>query len=129
MVSFSQIISAVDTHTAGEPTRIILSGLPSIKGNTMAEKKRCMIEPGKPETVVALDTPAGLVEGNAKIEGGRVVEVSVINISSFLYAGDVEIELPGIGKINIDVSFGGNFFAMAPAKALGVSLHPSNISS
>jgi proline racemase/trans-L-3-hydroxyproline dehydratase len=38
MAQFSQIISAIDTHTEGEPTRIVLSGLPSIRGTTMAEK-------------------------------------------------------------------------------------------
>jgi proline racemase len=38
MAEFSRVISAVDSHTAGEPTRIILSGLPPIQGQTMAEK-------------------------------------------------------------------------------------------
>jgi proline racemase len=38
MARFSHIISAVDSHTAGEPTRIVLSGLPPIRGQTMAEK-------------------------------------------------------------------------------------------
>jgi len=194
MARFTHVISAIDTHTAGEPTRIILSGLPPIQGGTIAEKKRYMMEhldhfrtllmqeprghrdmfgaiitppttnrgqygilfmdndgyldmcghgiigitaalieigmipPKEPETIVAFDTPAGLVEGHAKIERDRVVEVSVSNVSSFLYARDVELDLPGVGKITIDVSFGGNFFAMTPAKALGVSVHPDNIS-
>lgn len=193
MARFSHIIVAADSHTAGEPTRTVLSGLPPVLGATMAEKKQYMMEyldhfrtllmqeprghrdmvgaiithpttgrgqygilfmdssgyldmcghgtigvtmtlieigmvPSKePETIVAFDTPAGLVEGRAKIEGGRVVEVSVANVSSFLYAREVKIDLPGIGKITIDVSFGGNFFAMTPAKALGVSIQPENI--
>jgi proline racemase len=38
MVNFTQVISALDTHTAGEPTRIVMSGLPPIRGETMAEK-------------------------------------------------------------------------------------------
>lgn len=38
MAQFSQIISAIDTHTEGEPTRIVLSGLPPIRGTTMADK-------------------------------------------------------------------------------------------
>ena len=44
MARFGHIISAIDAHTAGEPTRIILSGLPTIPGNTMAAKKRYMKE-------------------------------------------------------------------------------------
>jgi proline racemase len=38
MARFDHIISAVDTHTEGKPTSIILSGLPVIKGDTIAEK-------------------------------------------------------------------------------------------
>ncbi len=194
MAQFSHIISSIDTHTAGEPTRIVLSGLPSIPGDTMAEKKQYMMErldhfrtllmqeprghadmfgaivtppttkqgqygiifmdsggyldmcghgiigittafiemgmvtPEEPETVVTFDTPAGLVEGRARVEDGRAVEVSLSNVPSFLYTKDVEIDLPEVGRITIDVSFGGNFFAMTPAKELGVSVHPENLS-
>ncbi len=35
---------AVDSHTMGEPTRIVISGLPNIKGDTMAEKKQYLID-------------------------------------------------------------------------------------
>ncbi len=193
MARLNHVISAIDTHTEGEPTRIVLSGLPVLKGSTMAEKKQYMVThldhfrtllmqeprghkdmfgaiitppttqegdygvlfmdntgyldmcghgtigittalietgmvvPQKPETVVRFDTPAGLVTGHAHIENGRVTGVSVSNVTSFLYAKDVEVDLPEIGKIAIDVSFGGNFFAMTPAKALGISIHPDNI--
>ena len=44
MTRFTHIISAIDAHTAGEPTRIVLSGLPSILGTTMAEKKQYMMD-------------------------------------------------------------------------------------
>lgn len=39
MLQFSQVIQAVDSHTAGEPTRIITGGLPAIHGVTMAQKR------------------------------------------------------------------------------------------
>lgn len=35
---FRQIISAIDSHTAGEATRIIIDGFPQVKGNTMTER-------------------------------------------------------------------------------------------
>ncbi|MFQ5934683.1 MAG: proline racemase family protein, partial [Dehalococcoidia bacterium] len=35
-----RIISTIDSHTAGECTRVITEGVPSIPGNTMAEKQR-----------------------------------------------------------------------------------------
>ena len=34
-----KVIVAIDSHTEGEPTRIIIGGLPNIPGKTMAEKK------------------------------------------------------------------------------------------
>jgi len=34
-----RVISIIDTHTAGEPTRIIVGGLPRIRGNSMLEKR------------------------------------------------------------------------------------------
>ncbi len=42
MLQFSQVIQAVDSHTAGEPTRIVTGGLPPIAGATMAEKRACL---------------------------------------------------------------------------------------
>lgn len=36
---FSRGLHAIDSHTAGEPTRIIVGGIPHIKGQTMPQKK------------------------------------------------------------------------------------------
>ncbi len=38
MARFSKVISTIDSHTAGESTRLVTSGLPPIRGATMAEK-------------------------------------------------------------------------------------------
>lgn len=38
-MKFSRTVSAIDSHTAGEPTRIITGGVPNIPGKTMPEKK------------------------------------------------------------------------------------------
>ena len=37
---FERVIATIDSHTAGEPTRVITSGLPHIPGDTMIEKMR-----------------------------------------------------------------------------------------
>ncbi len=39
MINFSKFIETIDTHTMGQPTRIIVSGVPKISGDTMLEKK------------------------------------------------------------------------------------------
>jgi proline racemase/trans-L-3-hydroxyproline dehydratase len=99
----------------------------SIMGVTTALIEIGMIPPVEPETLIVFDTPAGGVEARARVEGGRVIEVSVANVASFLYAKDVTIDLHGRGRITVDVAFGGNFFALVPAKALGVTVHPSEL--
>jgi proline racemase len=38
-MKISRSIQAVDSHTMGEPTRIIVGGIPNIPGKTMADKK------------------------------------------------------------------------------------------
>ncbi|MDO5115592.1 MAG: proline racemase family protein [Synergistaceae bacterium] len=37
---FTKIITTVDAHTAGEPVRVVTSGLPKIRGNTMIDKMK-----------------------------------------------------------------------------------------
>jgi len=41
---YSKMFTTIDTHTGGEPTRTITSGIPRIPGNTMAEKMLYMQE-------------------------------------------------------------------------------------
>ncbi len=43
-MDFSNIISTIDTHTAGEPTRIVLSGFPPIRGKSMSEIKEFIMQ-------------------------------------------------------------------------------------
>ena len=38
MAQFTHIVSTIDSHTAGEPTRLVIGGLPPLRGATMAEK-------------------------------------------------------------------------------------------
>ena len=45
-----------------------------------------MVEVREPETIVRLDTPAGLVEARVAVEGGRARSVSLRNVPSFLLA-------------------------------------------
>ncbi len=39
-MNFSNAIFCVDSHTAGEPTRVVMGGLPSIPGSTLADKTK-----------------------------------------------------------------------------------------
>ncbi len=42
MLHFSNAISAIDSHTAGEPTRIVTAGVPIVRGSTMSETRDAM---------------------------------------------------------------------------------------
>lgn len=183
-------IWCVDTHTAGEPTRIAVSPFPILKGRTVVEKRdhlrrdfdgirrMLMLEPRghkgmfgaillppcdskadmslifmdaggyvnmcvhgsigavtaaietgiveskEPITELSLDTPSGIVYATAKVQGSSVRSVTIRNMPSFLYHTG-EVDLPD-RKIPVDIAFGGNFFAIADAKALGVRVDPSS---
>lgn len=39
-MKLSRLIMSVDAHTAGEPVRVVIGGLPYIPGKNMAEKQR-----------------------------------------------------------------------------------------
>ena len=76
-------------------------------------------------TPVALDTPAGLVQATAHLDShGQVERVSFLNVPSFLYAQDVAIEVAGVGKLTVDIAFGGAFYAILPARQAGLRVVP-----
>ena len=52
-----------------------------------------MVEVHEPETVVRLDTPAGLVEARVRVEGGRARAVTLRNVPSFLLARDRTVRI------------------------------------
>jgi len=77
-------------------------------------------------TPVNLDTPAGLVRATAHLSGdGHVERVSFLNVPSFLYARDVQFDLPLYGRVTIDIAFGGAFYAFIPAELLGLEVTPA----
>lgn len=188
----TKTIFAIDSHTMGEPTRIVVGGVPNIPGKTMPEKKAyleenldyvrtaimleprghndmfgsiitqptteeadlgiifmdgggylnmCghgsigaatvaveegMVEVKEPVTKITLEAPAGLVKANVKVENGKAKEVSIVNVPAFLYKRAVEVDVPEIGKVEMDISFGGSFFAIVKAENLGIEISPSN---
>ena len=183
---------AIDSHTMGEPTRVVVEGFPRIDGATMMEKKRnlqkhydfirkglmeeprghrgmfgaVLLEPTRsdadlavvfmdsggylnmcghgsigvtavavrlgmvpvrePVTELSIETPSGLVHTKAAVRDGRVTSISLRNVPAFLYAGDVTVEVPSLGPVKLDIAFGGNFFAVVDAAAIGLPLTPEN---
>lgn len=81
----------------------------------------------EPYTNITLDTPAGLVKVKVRVEAGKTKEVSLINVPSFLYKKNLEICLENGKAINVDIAFGGSFFAIVKASELGIEVNLSHI--
>jgi proline racemase len=74
------------------------------------------VEVREPETVVRLDTPAGLVEARVAVSAGRARSVTLRNVPSFLYERD-----RCAGGVVCDIAFGGNFYALVGVEAVDPS--------
>lgn len=187
-------LHAIDSHTMGEPTRIITSGIPKVPGKSMAEKKEylenkldyirtavmneprghndmfgsilmepvsdeadfgivfmdgggylnmCghgsigaasaivetgMVDVTEPVTNVVLDAPAGIIKAEVIVENDKVKETTITNVPSFLYKRDLKINVPSVGEVTLDISFGGSFFAIVDITqpSINVDITPEN---
>lgn len=81
-----------------------------------------MVEMHEPETVVMLETAAGLVKATATCEDGRCTRVKLTMVPSFVHTLDAEIEVAPWGKVRFDLSYGGIFYALVDADQLGLSI-------
>ncbi|MEN9893781.1 MAG: hypothetical protein RLY78_4076 [Pseudomonadota bacterium] len=79
----------------------------------------------EPETVVRLDTPAGLVVATARCEGGRCLSVSLDNVPCYVEALDLPVHTSRWGEIHVDIAFGGVFYALVDVAPLGLSIGPA----
>ncbi|MCV0394239.1 MAG: 4-hydroxyproline epimerase [Rhizobiaceae bacterium] len=70
-----------------------------------------LVRPGTPGTL-RLDTPAGLVVAEYRQEGDFVEEVRITNVPSYLHAEGLEVDCPVLGRLTVDVAYGGNFYAI-----------------
>ncbi len=165
-------IRVIDSHTAGEPTRLVVEGAPDLGEGPLAERVKVfrerfdayrsaiVNEPRGSDAVVGallcrphradcslgviffnnvgylgmcghgtigliatlahmgrltpgahrIDTPVGAVDAQLHADGS----VSVANVASYRKAARVVIDVPGIGPVEGDVAWGGNwFFLMA----------------
>jgi 4-hydroxyproline epimerase len=66
----------------------------------------------KEKGVLRLDTPAGLVVARYRQEGEHVEEVRLTNVPGFLEAQGLAVDCPGLGRLKVDVAYGGNFYAI-----------------
>ena len=70
-----------------------------------------LITPKQPG-IIRMEAPAGLVLISYKQEGKKVKSVKLTNVASFLAADGLTVDCPELGELVVDVSYGGNFYAI-----------------
>ena len=65
-------------------------------------------EPGR----LRVETPAGLIDVRYVQEGKKVKSVRLTNIAAYLAAEKIAVECPDLGLLQVDVAYGGNFYAI-----------------
>lgn len=173
-------IEVVDSHTEGEPTRVVISGWPQPAGDTMAARRESLrrdqdalrravileprghdaivgalltppVTPGAATGVVffndvgylgmcghgligvvrtlehlgrigpgsvCVDTPVGPVRAELTRDGS----VSVENVPAYVHREAVTVNVPGVGAVNGDVAWGGNWFFLTELDGQRLSL-------
>src|SRR5437667_7643867 len=83
-----------------------------------------MLPMREPVTELVLEAPAGLIAVTATVHNSKVTSVSFRNVPAFATHLDVAVEVPNLGTVSVDVAYGGMFYVIADAEALGLRLTP-----
>ena len=70
-----------------------------------------LIQPREPG-LLKVEVPAGDIQIEYERDGDKVSWVRIRNVPSFVAAEGVEIDVPGLGPLSIDIAYGGNFYAI-----------------
>jgi trans-L-3-hydroxyproline dehydratase len=102
---------------------------PPMSGSNTICVATVLLETGRvpmrePETTFRLEAPAGVVEIRALCRDGRVESVELTNVPAFAAQLDAPVEVEQLGTITVDVAFGGMWYAIADAAALGFAIEP-----
>ncbi len=193
VTALNSSFNVIDSHTAGHPTRMILSGIPALKGDTVREKRDyfqanfdvlrsgLLHEPRGhaamvglvpvPSTVAdygaffissyvyldmcghgtiglaktlaftgqltaesgdnfTLETPAGVVTVGLDWDNdGSLQKVNIKNVPTYVGLENFSLGVDGVGDLSTDIVYGGMWYALVDATALGYDLVPGNAST
>lgn len=81
----------------------------------------------EPETKLVLEAPAGLIHVTAQCSDGKVKSVRFRNVPAFAAHLDAVIDVPHLGKVTVDVGWGGMFYVIADVRQFkGLELIPEH---
>jgi proline racemase len=102
---------------------------PGMSGSNTICTATVLLETGilpmtEPVTEIVLEAPAGLIAVRAECSGGKVTAVTFKNVPAFAVYLDKPVEVPKLGTVNVDVAYGGMFYAITDAAQFGLRLTP-----
>lgn len=80
------------------------------------------------ELKIDFNVPAGRIHAKATVKSGKARDVTFRNVPSFVFLKDQQIAVPGVGKVQFDIVYGGAFYALVDGSALGLDLSPDQSS-
>jgi proline racemase len=83
-----------------------------------------MLPMHEPVTRFMLEAPAGLVDITAHCRAGKCESVAFRNVPAFVFGLDKTVDVPGLGRIVVDVAYGGMIYVLVDAHALGFEIVP-----
>lgn len=102
---------------------------PAMSGSNTICTATVLIDEGlvpvsEPLTELTLEAPAGLIRVRAEVEDGRARSITFQNVPAFVVELNAPVEVPEVGRVRVDVAWGGMFYAIVEAAALGLDLTP-----
>ncbi len=80
-----------------------------------------LIAPRSPGRLT-IEVPAGTIGIDYGQAGDKVEWVRIRNVPSYLAARGIEIDLPGLGPLRVDIAYGGNFYAIVEPQGAYIGL-------
>jgi 4-hydroxyproline epimerase len=70
-----------------------------------------LIQPATPGKL-RIEVPAGVIDIAYTTEGDKVTSVRITNVPAYVAATGIQVDLEGLGPLSVDVSYGGNYYAI-----------------
>ncbi|MDE3028695.1 MAG: proline racemase family protein [Paracoccaceae bacterium] len=122
------------SHPEADAGYIIMEQVeyPMMSGGNTISVCTVLLETGiipmqEPVTELTLEAPAGLIRVRAECQGGKVQSVTFRNVPAFAAHLDASIDVPHLGKVRVDVGWGGMFYVIADVRQFkGLELKPEH---
>jgi len=84
-----------------------------------------MVAVAEPRTRIRLDTYGGVVEVEVAVKDGAVGDITYQSVPAFL-SESASVLVPGLGKVDVDVAFGGLWYGFVRAADVGIAIGPAH---